>query len=166
MGSGTKEVAMAPQTQRRAAKEVVVGIDDSSQSVAALRWAAAYAKGAGAVLRLLHVWDLSEAELYSVAALPEAVAEDARLRLTRLVVDVLGAPAERNGWHLEVLRGPVGPTLVRAAESAELLVVGTGGHTGLRRIAAGSVSHYCLAHAGCPIVAVPGRLPAAGRSPS
>jgi nucleotide-binding universal stress UspA family protein len=36
-----------------------------------------------------------------------------------------------------------------------VLVVGTREHTGLRRAVAGSVSHYCLSHAGVPVVAVP-----------
>jgi nucleotide-binding universal stress UspA family protein len=34
-------------------------------------------------------------------------------------------------------------------------VVGTGEHTGVRRLLEGSVSHYCLSHAACPVVAVP-----------
>ena len=31
-------------------------------------------------------------------------------------------------WQVEVLRGPVGPTLVRVADGVDLLVVGTGAH--------------------------------------
>ena len=43
------------------------------------------------------------------------------------------------------------------AESVEtaLLVVGTKVHVGISRIVAGSISHYCLSHAQCPVVAVP-----------
>jgi hypothetical protein len=37
-----------------------------------------------------------------------------------------------------------------------MLVVGTREHTGVRRLVGGSVSHYCLSHASCPVVAVPG----------
>ena len=36
-----------------------------------------------------------------------------------------------------------------------LLVVGTKEHVGISRIVAGSISHYCLSHAQCPVVAVP-----------
>jgi hypothetical protein len=34
-------------------------------------------------------------------------------------------------------------------------VVGTREHTGWGRVLGGSVSHYCLSHAHCPVVAVP-----------
>ena len=34
-------------------------------------------------------------------------------------------------------------------------MIGTQEHTGLGRLLVGSVSHYCLAHACCPLVAVP-----------
>jgi nucleotide-binding universal stress UspA family protein len=45
--------------------------------------------------------------------------------------------------------------LRRQSEEADLLVVGTGDHVGLGRLLVGSVSHYCLSHAKCPVVAVP-----------
>ena len=41
------------------------------------------------------------------------------------------------------------------SKHAELLVVGTREHVGLGRLLVGSVSHYCLRHAACPVVAVP-----------
>lgn len=155
---------MAEPDPSNAPKPVVVGVDESSPSMAGLLWAAAYADKVGAVLRIVHVWDLTEAELFSAAAVSEAVAEDARVAITREVSHVLGSPPEGEEWPIEVLRGQVGPTLVRAADRADLLVVGTGAHTGLRRLAAGSVSHYCLSHAHCPVVAVPAPLDALAES--
>ena len=54
-----------------------------------------------------------------------------------------------------VIRGPAGPVLVDAADRPDdLLVVGTG-RRGLRRWIRRSVSRYCLAHAHCPVVAIP-----------
>jgi hypothetical protein len=52
---------------------------------------------------------------------------------------------------------PARPGLVLAAESAgaALLVVGTKEHVGIGRLVRGSVSHYSLSHARCPVVAVP-----------
>lgn len=146
---------MAAPDPSNASKQVVVGVDESAPSMAALHWAASYADDVGAVLRIVHVWDLTEAELFSAAAVTEAVAADERAVVTRRVAESMGARTEGKDWQVEVLRGHVGPTLVRAADRAELLVVGTGAHTGLRRLAAGSVSHYCLSHAHCPVVAVP-----------
>ena len=56
--------------------------------------------------------------------------------------------------------GP-GPTLVAQSASASLLVVGTRENAGWSRLVHGSVSHYCLSHARCPVVVVPaGSMPA------
>ena len=136
-------------------RQVVVGFDQSPQSIAALRWAAAYVAGQDALLRIVHVRDLMDAELFSAAAVAESVAADERAVVTRRVTEAIGARTPELDWQIEALRGHVGPTLVCAADQADLLVVGTGAHTGLRRLAAGSVGHYCLSHAHCPVVAVP-----------
>ena len=58
-------------------------------------------------------------------------------------------------WVLEFVHGYAGELLVLLSKNAELLVVGTREHIGLGRLLAGSVSHYCLRHAACPVVAVP-----------
>jgi nucleotide-binding universal stress UspA family protein len=56
----------------------------------------------------------------------------------------------------DVLRGPAGPVLVRAAsEPGDLLVIGAGRRGGIGGVLARQVSRYCLAHACCPVVAVP-----------
>jgi hypothetical protein len=44
---------------------------------------------------------------------------------------------------------------VAESVGAALLVVGTQEHAGIGRLVSGSVSHYCLSHAQCPVVAVP-----------
>jgi nucleotide-binding universal stress UspA family protein len=55
-----------------------------------------------------------------------------------------------------VVRGEPGPSLVGVAGSAhDLLVVGAGRRGRLARIGHGQVSRYCLAHAACPVIAVP-----------
>ena len=59
------------------------------------------------------------------------------------------------GWTLKCFAGDPGPVLRSQAMDAELLVVGTGEHVGLGRLLVGSVSHQCLTHATCPVVAVP-----------
>ena len=55
-----------------------------------------------------------------------------------------------------VLRGQAGWVLVSiASQAGDLLVVGTGRHGGLSRLLHGGVSRYCVAHARCPVIAVP-----------
>ncbi|HYZ99456.1 MAG TPA: universal stress protein [Acidimicrobiales bacterium] len=45
-------------------------------------------------------------------------------------------------------------TLVEVAESADLVVVGSHGRTGLSRLVLGSVAMACVQHAACPVVVV------------
>jgi nucleotide-binding universal stress UspA family protein len=64
----------------------------------------------------------------------------------------------------DVVEGPAASVLVRAAEGAELLVVGSRGHGGFAGLLLGSVSQQCAHHASCPVVIIRGRehTPAAG----
>ncbi len=52
--------------------------------------------------------------------------------------------------------GEPGPTIVAEAKEwgAGLIVVGSRGHTGLRRLLEGSVSRYVVDHAPCPVEVV------------
>src|ERR1019366_4161566 len=52
--------------------------------------------------------------------------------------------------------GETGPVLVDPADQPDdLLIVGTGRRGGLGRLLHRSVSRYCLAHAKCPVLAIP-----------
>lgn len=138
---------------------IVVGIDESPASAAALRWAAQHSRVTGVPLRLVHAWQLtataSEAVAAGAAAYLEAAAADARARATRWVLDTLGGVAAQVRWTLEVHQGGAGPLIVALSCGTRLVVVGTHEHTGLRRAISGSVSHYVLSHAEVPVVAVP-----------
>ena len=154
-----------PEAHASSSSDIVVGIDESLTSAAALRWAVAHAKQSDARLRLVHAWQLSAiaAEAVAVGAgdYLEAAAADARARATQWILATLGGGAAEVRWTLEVHEGGAGPVLVGAAHGARLVVVGTHEHTGLRRAIAGSVSHYVLSHAEVPVVAVPAELAAA-----
>ena len=55
-----------------------------------------------------------------------------------------------------VLRGAAGPALVDVAcLPGDLLILGTGRRGVMARLYSGSVGRYCLAHAQCPVLAVP-----------
>jgi hypothetical protein len=54
------------------------------------------------------------------------------------------------------VRGEPGRSLVEAAtEPGDLLVIGTGRRPGIGRVLHAGVIRYCLAHAACPVLAVP-----------
>jgi hypothetical protein len=55
-----------------------------------------------------------------------------------------------------IAQGNAGPVLVSAAGRAgDVLVVGTGRRGAVSRLRHGMVSRYCLAHASCPVIAIP-----------
>ena len=56
--------------------------------------------------------------------------------------------------HRHVSEGHPAQVLLDAAESAELLVVGSRGHGGFTGMLLGSVSQYLVTHAQCPVVVV------------
>ena len=59
------------------------------------------------------------------------------------------------GSVLQFAQGDVGDILVRLSSLADVLVVGTREPVRGRPYLAGSVSHYCISHASCPVVTVP-----------
>jgi nucleotide-binding universal stress UspA family protein len=139
--------------------EIVVGLDDSPSSKAALNWAAEQAKSVGAVLRAVHVLDwpygLSSAGSPAPVDFMDLSREELQNAYRQSITAVFDAISPRPDWILQFASGDTGPVLVRQSKGARLLVVGTREHVGLGRLVSGSVSHYCLSHAACPVVAVP-----------
>ena len=81
---------------------------------------------------------------------------DARYRAS--ITAVFDEINPRPDWLIQFARGDAGPVLVRQSRNASLLVIGTPEHVGLGHLIAGSVGHYCLGHAACPLVSVPAAL--------
>ena len=54
----------------------------------------------------------------------------------------------------KIVEGDAGDALVAESESAELVVVGSHGRTGLKAALLGSVSRHVVSHAACPVVVV------------
>jgi nucleotide-binding universal stress UspA family protein len=139
---------------------IVVGLDDSVHAAAALRWALAEGALRQTTVEVVHSWSPPASALPFGATLAWKVDEAAIDSAARDEVDQLvdAALAEMDVQPPEVLRTilPGGPatTLVDVAEGADLLVVGSHGRTGLRRMAMGSVAMAVVQHAFCPVVVV------------
>ena len=139
---------------------IVVGIDDSEQAATALRWALYEGVIRESTVEVVHSWSppLSALPFGATLVIPvdEAAIDSAARASVDDVVDT--ALAEMSETPPEVLRTilPGGPavTLVEVAEGADLLVVGSHGRTGLRRMVLGSVASVCVNHAPCPVVVV------------
>jgi nucleotide-binding universal stress UspA family protein len=138
-----------------APQEIVVGLNKSQAAAAALGWAAEQSRLTGVPLRIVYAWQMTASQVASAnASFWAASAADARARATRWVQATLADRADQVRWVLDVDEGPPGPLLVGRSRDAALLVLGTGEHVGMRRLVAGSVSHYVLSHASPPVVAV------------
>jgi nucleotide-binding universal stress UspA family protein len=140
---------------RDAAGRIVVGIDGSLPSEAALRWAVRQARLTGAHVDAVITWEWPLA--YGVA--PETFDEDfagtAAEVLGTSVQNVVSAEDAGRVSRL-VLRGHPAGALLDSSEGAALLVVGSRGHGGFSGMLLGSVSQHVVAHATCPVVVVHG----------
>lgn len=147
-------VVVHPPVQPTAPR-VVVGIDGSARSRAALARAAEAAAQIGAELDVVAVCQpvTSWSDLAIVARPFEETLPEARQRTAAIVVATLGA-APRPDVHVTVEVGAVGDVLVRKAEGAALLVVGSRSHSRLLGMVLGSVALNCVVHASCPVMVV------------
>jgi nucleotide-binding universal stress UspA family protein len=136
---------------------IVVGLDVSRASAAALRWATDYARLTGGTLVAVHAMPVTAAlASVSVLGMPAPQPVDDIDEIYRRDVEELFAAVDPDpDWRLEFYLDDPGPAVVRAAENAAAIVVGTREHSGLGRLVYGSVSRYCLSHAKVPVVAVP-----------
>jgi nucleotide-binding universal stress UspA family protein len=153
----TGPVAIVPGVDPLPPKgRVVVGVDGSESSVAALRWALGEAEARGATVEIVHVWD-APAPVGPVSAVTGADVgqlEDG----ARDVVDEVIARAAGGEPTVEIERttvpGGAGSRLLEAAERADVVVVGRRGVGGFSRLLLGSVSERVARHAPCPVVVV------------
>jgi len=117
------------------------------------------ARATGQTLRAVHAVDVSPAfnmalGIGAVDVPMDASALDPAYR--EAVTSVFDSVRPGPGWRLQFFSGEAGPpVLVAESAGAALLVVGTKEHVGIGRLVRGSVSHYCLSQARCPLVAVP-----------
>lgn len=138
---------------------IVVGVDDSKQARAALRWAAAQARSTGCVLHGIHVLEWPRTtDMYGYAVVADQVLPDGadldsfyRVPSEEVFAEVDPEP----DWRLTFAQGHAGHVLVDASRDARMLVLGACEHTGVMRLLNGSTGHYCLNHVECPLVAVP-----------
>lgn len=137
---------------------VVVGVDGSEGSLHALDWAIDAAAGRGATLRLVYAMGLPlvtvplggpirTAPSPEVSQAAKALLEEALRRVQE------AAPSLRA--VTEVSRAEAHHALLKSAQDAELLVVGSRGYSGVASLFLGSVAQRVASHATCPVVVVP-----------
>lgn len=143
-----------------AVARVVVGVSGSLNSVTALRRATALARRVGAELWPVLAWeppggDPAARRGPAPGLLTEEWRRLAKQRLASVLDEIFGVEGPGVPMHALVVRGSPGRALVATANREDdVLVVGTG-RRGLQRAFSGRVCRHCLAHARCPVLAVP-----------
>lgn len=131
---------------------IVVGVDGSAASIAALRYGARIADALGAPLEAVTTWTYPPImDSYTIAGWsPE---DDADKLLESSISEAFASSPPA---HLQrtVLAGPAAATLIDVSRSAGMLVLGNRGHGGFVGLLLGSVSRACVAHAKCPVLIV------------
>lgn len=139
---------------------IVVGVDGSDQAQRALDWAVTEAArrdhtGQPTTVQAIIAWQPD------AAAPPAGVS--AHIRDPRLVADALlsSAVATVRVAHPGVaiaglaIEGPAADVVGRAADSADLLVLGSHGHGHPYQRTLGAVTEACIRDAICPVVVIP-----------
>ena len=144
-----------------AGRRIVVGLDASPASEAALRWAIGYAGAVGAEVVAVHAF---EAPVYfsypydnmTPVMLDPELREGVRRRFEE---DWCGPLVAAGIRHRAIMAdGPPADVLLEVAEreAAELIVAGRRGLNTLGEIVLGSVSHHLVHGSTRPVVLVPG----------
>ncbi|MCU7821425.1 universal stress protein [Kitasatospora sp. DSM 101779] len=143
------------------AVRVVVGLDGSPESLAALERAVREAARREAVLVAVSTWRPSEHGPGSGAAAERT----AHRRVDASFARVLGGYPSGLVIRPAVARGGLGPALVAAAEPDDLIVVGDGGGR-LARLLHASPAAHCRARARCTVLTVPPPHRVSARAPA
>jgi len=139
---------------------IVVGVDGSPSSRAALRWAVRQAVLTDGTVDAVMAWHVPVSP-YGYAWAPISVdeadhlEEDARRTLDAAISEEVG-PADRQRVTARVINGHPAEVLLKRAADAGLLVVGSRGHGTFADALLGSVGQYCVHHAHCPVLIMRG----------
>lgn len=137
---------------------IVVGVDGSEASKAALRWAVEEARLRSTPVEAVYAWPFPYGALgfgWSPTIDQDAL-DDARRAAEAALHDLVRAAGAAHGVEVReyAIEGAAGSVLLEKAEGAEMLVVGSRGLGGFKELLLGSVSHQCAQHATCPVVIV------------
>lgn len=141
---------------------IVVGVDGSDESAAALRWAVEEAKLRGARVEAVHAWSYVPMTTAADSGLVpmswtdstemlDATHEAATRAAEQQVESVLGAGHD---VAVALVQGDASDALLESAKGADLLVVGNRGRGALKEVLLGSTSGRVADHAPCPVVIV------------
>ena len=128
---------------------IVVGVDGSPASRAALRWALREADRTGSTVEAISVWTPTPPTFYAYAWAATAWSDDGVAQATEAaLLDTLVEVTREYGRSApikpRVIRGRPADELLRAARTAQMLVLGEPARGTVAGLLLGSVSHRCV----------------------
>jgi nucleotide-binding universal stress UspA family protein len=143
---------------------IVVGVDASECSDAAVDWAAEEARRSGRRVLLVGVWHWSSSVVGSPMSM---LGGNDPYTAGRHILKQSAARARARGVpvHTWLVEGSPARALADISTGAAMLVVGSHGHGVIRRSLLGSVSEGALGQAQCPVVILPSRMTASSSIP-
>ena len=136
---------------------VLVGVDGSPESGAALRYAVAEANRRGARLRVVSTY-FPEYSVHGrtqpVTASEGAIEVDLEKETRRMVEDALAGDSPQPPVEIVVAAGPAAGVLIDKSAEVDVLVLGHRDRDGFVSMLLGSVGLQCVQHARCPVIVV------------
>jgi nucleotide-binding universal stress UspA family protein len=144
--------------------KVLLAIDEDAASEEAVNQVGGRSWEGGTAVRVLHVVGKfvppAQELWFDAGGDLDRAREEIRERSTELT-ERIGGWLREQGLTVEtaVRDGEPGPAVVEEAKEwgADLVVIGSRGHRGLRRLLEGSVSRYVVDHAPCPVEVIHGQ---------
>ncbi|WP_237759848.1 universal stress protein [Arthrobacter alpinus] len=133
--------------------KIVVGVDGSSGSIAALKEAARMANATGWWLDVVACWNAPTSLVVPYALGSVELEEGTRQLLQDTVTSTFGMPLPAN-MSTTLVHGQPRQKLIEMSAGSDMLVVGRRGYGGFAGLLLGSVSQACVAHAHCPVLVV------------
>lgn len=141
--------------------KILVPVDGSATAALGMTEAIALARNQHAKLRLIHVVNelivtTSYDTGFGFANVVESLRENGKILLKDAETLVRGAEVEVDSVLVEALGGQAGTFIVQGAKDwgADLIVMGTHGRRGLRRMVMGSDAEFVIRHAPVPVLLI------------
>jgi nucleotide-binding universal stress UspA family protein len=152
---------------------ILVGVDRSASSMAAVNWAARDAAMRNVPLTLMHVVApvVPAVAPWPEIPIPQDYFERQDDKARQILEDARRAVADSTADHgppfvySVVVHGPTVSTLVNESKIADMMVVGCRGEGAFNQIPFGSVSTGLVNHAHCPVAVVPDEAPPRVQAP-
>ena len=133
---------------------MIVGVDGSNSSIAALRYAAGLAPRLDLRVRALAVWNYPSFVYGGYYPELDWTPEDDAGRIVRRTAEEVFGEGTPEWFATRTRRGRPAEVLIDESSHAEMIVVGSRGHGGFAGLLLGSVSAAVAEHAHCPVLVV------------